>query len=434
MTDVYFAGMRATSDLVTDEDPESWRPGILRLFPNGDAPLTALTNMMKSTKVPSTIFHWWTKTLNTQRAAITALWDDALLTVAYTGGTGIAGSIVYLQMVDTATVVFREGQQVLIRDASNYTVDVNAMVIDVVVNGVNSYIAVRLLEIDDNGVVDDMGDADTVMVIGSINPQGGTRPEALSQGPSEFHNRTQIFRDSLDITRTLMETTLRTVDAYTEVKRDALELHSIQLEKALLWGIQTNNLGINGKPQTTTHGLIPFIRDNGGTLQDFSLDAGVDYVGKTWLQAGEQWIDEHLEEIFRFGSTERLAFCGSGALLGIQRLVKNGSAYNIAVREAAFGIKVVEWITPFGQIYLKRHPLFSYEATNRNSMVLFEPANLKYNYITDTMFKPDAAYPNSSSTGVDGKQEEFITECGLEFHFPNTCGYLNSVGIDNVLP
>jgi len=429
MADTYFAGLRGTDDLVSNERAEHYRAGMLRLFPNGSLTLTALTNMMKQQKVTDPHFHWWTKTLTSQRATITGRYLDAILDSAYASGA-VAGSTLYLKMSAADNALFRVGHQVLLRDASNYTVDCVGKVTGVVANGASSFIAVKLLEADDNGSGNDLSDCDTALIVGSVNSQGGTRPEAISQGPTEFENYTQIFRDSLEITRTLMETKLRTEDAYLEVKRDALEQHGIQMEKAFLHGVLSSNVGSNGKPELTTNGIIPYIKSY-GTVEDYSLDAGTAYDGKTWLQAGDQWLDEHLEEMFRYGSDERLAFCGSGALLAIQRLVKSVGAYNISVREAAYGIKVMEWVTPFGVVYLKSHPLFSYEATTRNAMLVFEPANLVYSFITDTKFMPDTSYGNGGGTGKDGKDEEFLTECGLEMHFPQSCGYLNNLGVDN---
>jgi len=392
-------------------------------------PLTALTSLMKSSKVDDPHFHWWTKTLTTQRATITGVYTDVALGIAYTSD-GVAGQVLYVKMAEADTAYFRVGHQVLLRDASNYTVDCVGKVTGLALNGASSYVAVRLLEADDNGSGADLSDADTALIIGNMNPQGGTRPDAITQSPSEHSNYTQIFRNSLDLTRTLRETKLRTADAYQEAKRDCLELHGIEMEKAFLWGVAYAGVGANGKPEYTTQGLIPFIKA-AGTVEDFSLDSATDYDGKTWLQAGEQWMDEHLEEIFRYGADEKLAFCGSGALLGIQRLVKSGASYQISLREAAYGIKVVEWVTPFGAIMLKRHPLFSYEATNRHSMVIFEPSDLEYRYITDTTYMKDDSYMKGGGTGKDGLEEEYLTEGGLEFHHGEKTGYLNGIGLDN---
>ena len=431
MANTYFVGLRGTDDNVSNERPENWRAGILRLYPNGDMPLTALTGLMPSTPVDDPHFHWWTEAMPSQRATVTGRYTDSALANAYVSGA-TAGTTLYFSMSAADVAQFRVGHQVLLRDASDYTVDVNGKVTAVSENGASSYIAVLLLEADDNGTggTHDLSDCDVAMIIGSINSEGATRPDAITISPTEFENYTQIFRTSIDLTRTMMKTKMRSEDAYPKAKKDGLWFHGIEMEKAFMWGIKSQRTGSNGKPERTTDGLLAFIK-GAGTVADYSLDAATEYDGKTWLEAGERWMDEHLEEIFRYGGDEKLCFAGSGALLGIQRLAKATGSIQLQVRDAAYGIRVITWVTPFGEITLKRHPLFSYEATNRNSMVIFEPKNIAFRYVDDTFFKADNSDRTGGGTGKDGKDEEWLTEGGLEFYHGETCGYLNGVGLDN---
>jgi hypothetical protein len=432
-----FLGMRGTGDWATDQRPKNWRETILFLYPNGSAPLTALLSKMKSEKVDDPQYYWWTKMLATQTGTITGIYTDIALSAAV-GDASVAGATIYVKMAEADADKFRVGHQVLLRYSSDYTVDVNGKVTAVVKNGASSYLAVYLLEADDNSTTYGLSDADVALIIGNINSEGAAMPEAISYDPLKWYNYTQIFRTPLEITRTARLTRLRTGDAYREMKREALELHSIEMEKAFLWSIATEGTGSNGKPERTTMGLVPAINGAGtpaggtsGTVDNFALNA--DYAGSTWLAGGEEWLDEQLEVMFRYGSREKLCFCGSGALLGINQLVKNVGQFAFNPSTKAYGIKVVEWHTPFGMINLVTHPLFSYEATTRNSMVIFEPANLRYRYITDTTFYSEKEKQNTGWTRVDGTKEEFLTECGLEFHHPAGWGYLNGVGLDNSL-
>ena len=436
MADEYFVGLRATEDLTTNEYPESWREGVLRIFPNGMAPLTGLTALCKSESIDSPHHHWWTKTLTTQRAS-TSLYTDASVGTAVTVGTGVAGASLFAKVSAADSAMFRAGHQVLLRDADDLYVDTTAKVLSVTVNGASSVVALKMLEADDNTTTDsDWSDVDTMLIVGNMNAMGGTRPTAIAQSPTELENAAQIWRNSLDLSRTLMHTKLRTVEAYTEAKRDALEQHSIEIEKSLFWSTlyatSGTAVGTNNKPEFATRGLISWIKSY-GTVEDYSLDTGTTFAGKTWLQAGEQWLDEHFEEIFRYGSDERLAFCGSGALLGIQRIAKDVGWTSITPKTTSWGSNVREWVTPFGQVTFKTHPLFSFEATSRNSLVVIEPKNLRWKYIDDTEFYPDDTYKKGGGTGVDGKQEEFLTEALLEVNGMEAWGYLNGVGKDNTV-
>lgn len=427
-----FLGMRGNGDW-TDSDmrPKNWREGVLWLYPNGDAPLTALLSKMSEQKVDDPQFYWWTQSLPTQRATLTGKYTDAALSSAYTS-SGSSGDTLYLKMSEADSGHFRAGHQVLIRYSSDYTVDVNAKVTSVVANGSSSYVAAKLLEDDDNSDSYDISDADTLLVIGSINSEGAAMPEAIAYDPTKYYNYTQIFRTPLSITRTARLTRLRTGDAYKKAKREALQIHSIEMEKAFLWSIATEGTGSNGKPERTMDGLIPFIRNNSGIVSDFTTQT--DWTNTTWLADGEEWLDYELEQIFRYGSDERMCYCGSGVILAINKLVKEYGNYTISPKTVSYGIRVMEWVTPFGVVHLKRHPLFSYETTNRYSALIFEPKNLTYRYLTDTTFYDDPDKKNTGRGRIDGTDEEYLTECSLEMHHPSTCGYLNGFNQDNGTP
>ncbi|MFA5448190.1 MAG: DUF5309 family protein [Sphaerochaeta sp.] len=417
-------GMRGTGDWVTDQRPKSWREAILYLYPNGDAPLTALMSMVSSESPSDPEFYWWTQTFPTQKATVTGVYTDTGLGTGYASGAA-AGTVLYFKMSAADIAHFRVGHQVLCRDASDYTVDVNGKVVARTVNGDSSFVGVRLLEADDNSTAGDLSDCDTLLVIGNINPEGGAMPQAVAYDPAKLYNYTQIFRTPLSITRTAMKTRLRTGDAYAKAKKEALEIHSVEIEKALLWGIPTENVGDNGKPERTTGGLLHWIRTY-GTVSNYPTNEAYD--GKTWVLGGQDFLNAQLEIMFRYGPSERLALCGTGAILGIDKLVKAAGEYKIGPNEKVYGMNVRRWITPFGDVLLKIHPLFSHEATNRQSMVIFSPEYLKQQIIDDTDFYDD----KSSGRGrIDGKEEEFLTELGLELHHPSTMGFLTGIGSDN---
>jgi hypothetical protein len=435
MADTPFVGMRGAADFLSNEEIPNWRAGILRLMPNGTAPLTAITGLMSSEAVDNVTFHWNTKTLPTGRATITGTYRDQALAVAYgTPATyGLTGAKLYVKMAEADTKYFLPGNQVLFRDASDPTVDCNAKVDTVIKNGASSYVAVTLLEDDDNSSLGSIVNADVLYRIGNINVDGGYRPDSLVYLPTSHYNYCQTWRNALDLSRRAMKTRLYTGDAYQEAKRDVLQDHAMDIEKSLIFGIKTKVTGSNGKEETTTDGLIAMIKaDASANVSDYSLDT--DFSGKKWVEGGQDWLNEMIELMFRDGDVgSRLVFCGSGALLGIQKLVQELGVYSLSYNTTKFGIAVVEWLTPFGTINLKTHPLFSFEETNRYSMLFCVPENMKWRYITDTEFHTDNTFGQGGGTGKDGKEEEWLTDGGLEYHFPSMCGYLNGVGKDSAV-
>jgi hypothetical protein len=295
---------------------------------------------------------------------------------------------------------------------------------------------VRLLEDDDNSPTTDLTTCDTFKIIGNINPEGGEMPDAIALNPSKVYNYTQIFRTPLSITRTARKTRLRTGDQYQKAKSEALEMHSWEMELAFLWGIRTENIGDNGKPERTTMGVINFIRQYAAAnCDDYTLNAT--YAGQDWEVGGEEWLKAMLEQIFRYGAEEKLCLCGSGFLLGVDALASYNGYLNIAPGAKTYGMQIRQWVTPFGTIHMKTHPLFSYDATTRNMGVLLEPKEMTYKYIDDTAFYGETSaktHPEGyGNRRLDGTNEEYLTECGLEFGLPQKCAVLNGVGLDNDL-
>lgn len=432
-----FLGMRGTGDWVADQRPMNWREQIMYLYPNGSAPLTAILAMMGSESVDDPQFHWWTQEQTAVGGAVSGVFTLPDMSVAYAGG-GAIGDVLYIRITTTLANRIREGHQILLRDASDYAVDVVGKVTGVARGTLISVLSVKLLEADDNSTTHDLQNCDTFKIIGNINPEGGEMPDAIALNPTKVYNLTQIFRTPLSMTRTALKTKLRTPEQRQKAKAEALEMHSWEMELAFLWGIRTENIGDNGKPERTTMGVINFIRQYAAAnCDDYSLNPA--YAGIAWNAAGggDTWLKNMLEQIFRYGASEKLVLCGSGFLLGLDALATAGAQINVQPGQKVYGMEITKWLTPFGTINMKTHPLFSYDATTRNMGIVLEPKELTYRYIDDTTFYGESSQKTHTEgygqRRVDGINEEFLTEAGLEFGLAQKCGLLNGVGLDNDL-
>lgn len=428
-----FLNMRASSSHAdADFRPKNWREKLMRLYPNGSVSLTALTALMPSESTNDPQYYWFDKGLPKQAAAITAgeIYTDAALSTAYVSG-GAVGATLYVKCVEddlTGASEFRAGHQVLLQCSTDLTVGVNAKVLSVNKTSTFTVLAVKLLEADDNSTTNDLSNADRVLTIGNINPEGSQMPDSISYDPTKHHGFTQIFRTSLSLTRTRMRTQVRYgTTTYQEAKRDCLELHGLELEKAFIWSILTEGTGTNGQPERTTAGLMSLIP--AANKSDFRTDA--DFHGYTWIQSGEEWIDKWLEVLFRYGARSRTAYVGSGTLLAINKLIKNKGQFVFTPQTTKYGIKVTSWDTVFGSIDLYMHPLFSFEPSYRYSMMLFDPSFIRYRYIDDTFFQKDDSLKTGTWVALDGIKEGYLTECGLEYYHTDTLMLLNGFGYDH---
>jgi hypothetical protein len=385
---------------------------------------------MKSTSTDDPEFYRFDKSLPTQAADITPgqIYTNQACSVAYVSG-GAIGDVLYVKATeaDTGASEFRPGHQVLIALSTDPLMNCNGKVTYVSKTGTTVTLGVKLIEADNNSTTHDISDADRIRIIGSINPEGSEMPDSISYDPSKRTNTTQIFRNSLSLTRTRMRTKVRYgTTPYQEAKRDCLELHGIEMEKSFIWGIYTIGTGDNGQPERTTAGLKSFIPST--NISDFRSDT--DFSGQTWLSAGRKFINKWLELVFRYGSRNRTAYVGSGTVLAINQLVEAYGLYTFTPKTLSYGIQIMEWVTPFGTIDMYTHPLFSFEQSERYSMLLFDPSNLEYRYIDDTFFQKDENLKNGSIVSLDGIKEGYLTECGLEVHHPITMAYLTGFGYD----
>jgi hypothetical protein len=388
---------------------------------------------MSKEKTEDAEFNWWTQTLAAIGVDLTNVYTDVGLSSAYTG-SGVNGDTLYIKLAEADAKKFRAGHEVLFRMKEDSTLDCVGKVTGRTLNGASSHLSVRLLEDDDNSSSNDISSADRLLLIGNINSEGAEMPESIALDPVKFYNLTQIWRTPLSITRTARKTKLRTGDAYQKAKREALEMHSIEMEMSMLFSIRTESTGTNGMPERTTMGLQAAIRSGApANIDDYRLNA--DFAGDTWLASGEEWLDAYFEQLSRWGAglDGMLAFCGSGALLGINKLAKASGQIQLQPTTTSYGLKVNTWTTPFGDIALKQHPLFNYEETLRHAIMLFKPTNLNQQIVDDTTFYADGEKQNTGHNRIDGTKEEYLTELGLEYHHPETMGMMYGVGKNNSL-
>ena len=421
-----FLGMRGTGDWGSEVRPKNFRQGILKLFPNGSVPITAMTSMMPDEKVNDPEFKWWDKELETQTATSVEIYTDSALGSAVSGSGESAGVVFYVKVSVDEVKHFRPGQTVIMTTSATPMASAYGQVSATQVNGSSSYVAVELL-IATTGT--EVSAADTLEIIGDANAEGANMPEAVSYDPTKYSNFCQIIRTPLDITRTAKLTFLRTGDAYQELKREALLYHGVGMEQAFMFGQKLETTGSNGKPMRFTQGIVPFAVEHAPSANIKHYPTV--HSGSTWLEKGEFFLDTQLEVLFQFmNTTEVMGLCGSTALMGIQSLVKNAGQFNFKADETAYGIKIVRWTTPWGDIALKQHPLLTHRAHRRSSLILLNPANLRTRFISDTFFKSDDSLKKGGYQGYDGQKEEFLTEIGLEMHYPKTFMVLTGVGVD----
>ncbi len=392
-------GLRDTSGFtVTGQRPENWREGTLLLFPNGKFPLTALTAVMRSESVDDPKFHWYEKVMSDQRLKLNQ--DVGVL--------------------DPETLVFvsgayecRIGTLLLMEDSGEVVIVTTAPASDTDLIVARSWGTVAATVVDHDAA----GKNPYVTVVGTAVEEGSSAPTAIAYDPTEHWNYLQIFRNTLNATRTAINTHLRTGDQVREAKREALQFHNIEKERSFWFGERAMDTH-NGKPRRTMEGFFPWM-----TRLNSSRVITVGDGSNGILDLDE--LEEHLKTAFEYGSTEKVAFCGNRALLTVQQVIrKNSNApYTLIQGQKEFGMNVSRLVCPSGELILKNHPLWNRMASGVTAasgyagvdswMAIIDMESPKYRYLknSDTAFKD-----NIQANDVDAKQAGYLAECGIEWH------------------
>jgi hypothetical protein len=398
-------GLRTSGNFATNERPGNWREALLRLNPNGNVSLTALTSLMKSESTDDPEFNWWEKARNARRLTL----DDA------TGDLTTSNTGIILETGQDAAVL-KDGDLLMVEQTGEIirvNGDPASGVNFVVQRAQNGTTAAAL---DPNAA----GKNPNLLVIGSAYEEASLAPTGISYDPTKKSNYTQIFRDSLEMSRTASKTRLRTGDQVKEAKRETLEMHAQGIERALWLGTKYEGTK-NGKPYRTTGGFKYFLDNyNGGSNVK---DAKVDYASGVTMDA----LETYMYDMFRYGSNEKMVFAGNRALLTIQQIVRKNGELQITSGIKEYGMNVSRLSSPFGELVIKNHPMFNEVPGGTTGgtayygmeawLAVVDMANLKYRYLngSDTQYQA-----KQEDNGLDGMKSGYLTECGMEFHHPET--------------
>ena len=386
------AGLRGTGDWATDERPKNFREYILWRNPNGSAPLTALLSKMGSESTDDPEFSWYEEQLNAIRVQ-----SDA---------TGVSASSTSLTLTGGGLDLV-PGDLLLVEKADSVTYD-NEIV---EVSSVTSDTAIVIKRAQAGSAAAASGASAFFSKIGNRFAEGTNAPSASTRNPGKVSNFCQIFKTAYELTNTAAKTHTRTGDPLKNDKKRKSFDHSVAMEMAFLFGKKNETTGPNGKPMRTTGGLRQFIQSN---VTVFATTPTIN----TFLDA--------IVPVFDYDTgagNERIVFAGNGALNTLNKVIKadSGTRINYNGSISTYGMKLMEFITPQGVIYLKTHPLMNLHPRYTNSMFVVAPTNLKYRHLRDT--KP---MDNIQANDADTQKGQWLTEAGLEVEHEKTFAYIGN--------
>lgn len=400
-------GFRTDENFISTQRPQNWRQVMLLLYPNSSeiakAPLTALTSLMKSESTDDPVFHWFQKILDARRLQINA-------NVATTDGTITVNPTFQNTSQSNASVatILKAGDMLYIEQTGEIvrvSADPTSTTIVPVIRAQQGTTATAI-------TIAAAGTNPFMFVIGSSYEEGSLAPTSVAYDPVEVNNFCQIFRSTLSITRTAMRTRLRTGDAVTEAKRECLEYYTVDMERAFWFNGEKSLTTLNGNPVRMTTGIIQQITDQAPTQIISAPGSGL---------IDMNFLEKNLEICFRYGSSEKMMFGSNLILLAVEQAIRKNSFYKIEYGLKEYGMKVSRFVTPFGEIVFKVHPLFNQQQGGTtagaqflsiaNNGYILDMANIRYRYVDDVKYEKDL-----TPVGLDGLKSGYLGECGLELH------------------
>lgn len=319
-------GAYNTAALPQDLAKKSFSSSIMRLMPNGQAPLFGLTSMLKDELAAQIEHGYFSKTM-------------LFPSMVTSGSTAIGATTI--NVVSTTNILVG---MVMRADTTNE---------NMLVTGIISPTQVAVQRAIGTITPAVIADGTNLWMVGNAYEEASLRPQSLIILPQRVINYTQIFRNSWAVSETTRATFLIAGDtAIAESRRDCGMFHAGDIEKGFFFGQKYMGTR-NNQPFHTMDGLISAITQRAA--------GNVTTLGATtnWTQ-----LKAALDPCFNVvtdptGPAERLLFVGGAARNVLHDIFRLNSTYFIENGITEWGLQFDSFKIPRGRFRIIEHPLFN---------------------------------------------------------------------------
>ena len=370
---------------------------ILRLFPNGSAPLFALSSQSGKSKAKASTHGYFSKTLSFIKTTSTVA-DAAGATTMNVAST--AGMTPFMVLMNTRT---RENIRVL-TIASGTTITVTRAF---------GRVAAAACTIGDN-----------LIQVGTAFMEGSDRPTARQLSTVYIPNYTQIFRNAWGLTDTARASLAEMgYSNIAESRKDCSMFHSIDAESAILFG----------QPKMDTSGSQPLHATQG------IIDAIYQYAPNNVNAAGATTNYDQLvalvEEAWTYSTDAsnpkmRAGFCDSTGMKVMHQIARLSGQVEIMQSETTFGMQFTKFKFYKGEINLIEHPLMNaLQTAATGTLLVMDLPALKLAYMDgrDTIAEEYNINGKVIPNGTDGVGGSLTSEFAVELINPYSCVYVTGL-------
>lgn len=367
----------------------SFAATILRLFPNGSAPMFALSSQSGKSKAKQSTHGYFSKTMAFIRQTLAAgvLIGDAVINVPSSAGMTVG------------MILFNARTRENVR-----------------VTSVNSPVQIGVTRAFGRVAAAAMNVGDSLIQVGTAFEEGSVRPAARRLTTVYVPNYTQIFRNAWALTDTARASMSELgYSNIAEDRKDCAMFHAVDIESAIIWGQPLMDT-TGSQPMHATQGVIDALRQY--------APANVNAAAAT---TNYPQLVTLFEPAFAFSTDmsnpkERVAFCDAQAMKVINDVGRLSGQVQIMNNQTAFGMQFTSFKFYKGTINLIEHPLLNGLSQTGMALVMDMPA-LKMAYMDgrdtkDSSFGQDG---RATDNGVDAVGGDLLTECAIELINPFAC-------------
>lgn len=378
----------------TELNARSFAGTILRLFPNGSAPIFGLTSMSGKSKAKSSTHGYFSKTMSFINTTTT-------------------GALAAVEVIPVASSVGMTPGMVLHNPRTRENIRIRT---------VDSAVQITATRAFGRVAAADMNNADTLIQVGTAFEEGSVRPTARRLTTTYVPNYTQIFRNAWALTDTARASLAEAgYSNIAEDRKDCAMFHSVDIESAIIWG----------QPKMDTTGAQPIHATQG------LIDAMEQYApANTNTAAATTDYDELValvEPAFAYSTDmsnpkERIGFGDSQAIKVLNQIGRLSGQVQITQNETSFGMNFTKFKFYKGTINLVEHPLLN--GLSRAGMLLVAdmPA-IKLAYLEGRDTRPEEYGTGGKlvENGVDAVGGSLTTEAAVELINPFSCALIEGL-------
>ena len=326
--------------------------------------------------------------------------------IAVQTATGGVNGVVNIKIHDNATITHAAGvTTILAYDHSETT----------------SYISVVGIPLTDSTNVTFADDAKG-QVIGSSWAEGTKAPMGWEDSMLDREGYCQIFKTAMNLfSGTAMATRYRGIaDEYKRVWTEKLMEHKMDLEQAFLFGMGDFNTPAVDSSTRYTWGILPYTEAYGKVYNmsyassgyDAFLDAMEDFFAPESGNGGSKLVLASRKVITYLNKLGNGSFMNNSVGADQYRLDVNNIPGN-------FGHTVTKVSTIFGDLHFVAEPLL--RGMWEDYSIAIDMSNVAYRPLAGNGISRDTFIEtNVQDNGIDGRQDQIITEAGLEISLPET--------------